>query len=100
VEYSERDKERFKEEFGIRRKRQLMATIPFLLVFVCLLSSNRETGEILGIPALIWGSIAGAAVVGMVVFSFFNRRCPACDKYLGKGFGPRFCPRCGVQLRD
>jgi len=33
-------------------------------------------------------------------FTFWNWRCPACNGYLGKGTSHRFCPKCGVQLKD
>mgnify|MGYP001402959415 CR=1 FL=1 len=40
------------------------------------------------------------AVLGAIlVFSFRNWRCPACEGHLGKGMGARFCSKCGVQLR-
>jgi predicted RNA-binding Zn-ribbon protein involved in translation (DUF1610 family) len=34
-----------------------------------------------------------------LVFSLRNWRCPACNKYLGKGTLPHYCPNCGVELR-
>jgi rubrerythrin len=39
-------------------------------------------------------------VAGALIFSFVNWRCPACTRYLGRGWNPKFCPKCGVQLRD
>ena len=39
-----------------------------------------------------------AMVAGLLIFSWQNWRCPACDRYLGKYPG-RFCPKCGVPLR-
>jgi rubrerythrin len=45
------------------------------------------------------GPVIVALVVGALVFSLKNWRCPACDKYLGKGISPSFCPKCGVALQ-
>ena len=43
---------------------------------------------------------AGSFVVilGVVLFSLKNWRCPACNAYLGKGMAPSFCSKCGIPL--
>jgi len=33
------------------------------------------------------------------VFSLYNWRCPACNKYLGKQRSPKYCSKCGVALQ-
>ncbi len=44
-------------------------------------------------------ALVAAAMAAILVFTFQNWRCPACQKYLGKGGFPRFCPHCGVALK-
>jgi len=38
-------------------------------------------------------------VAAAVIFSFANWRCPACNGYLGRGINPKFCSKCGTELR-
>lgn len=100
MEYTEEQKRGFRESFAALRKRQLLATIPLVAVLVFLGFSDQETGASFGVPVVVWLPIAGLFVLGLVLFSLKNWRCPACRKYLGKGFGPKFCPKCGVALRS
>ena len=85
---------RITEEFKKRRKRQIIATIPFIigLLFILVLGSTSVSGVIPGAAFLIY-------VIGMILFSFKNWKCPGCNKYLGKGMNPRFCQKCGIQLQ-
>jgi hypothetical protein len=76
-----------------------MVTLPMVSVFLLIgLGGGSRGGDVLGIPMQIWTTIAIVLVAGLVFFSFQNWRCPACNGYLGKGWGPRFCPKCGVAL--
>ena len=100
MEYTEEQKQGFITEFATKKKRQLAATIPFVAVVLgAFVFSDPETGILFGISPLIWIPAALLLVAGMVAFAFTNWRCPACNKYLGKGFNPAFCPKCGVQLK-
>ncbi|MGL5676431.1 MAG: hypothetical protein ACRDDX_08450 [Cellulosilyticaceae bacterium] len=39
-------------------------------------------------------------LIGMlVVFTLINWRCPHCNKYLGKGRSPKYCPRCEIRFK-
>lgn len=38
-------------------------------------------------------------VIGLVVFSRLNWKCPNCNKYLGKGTNPKHCNHCGEELQ-
>lgn len=94
MQLTEREKEKVQEEFAARRKRQLLALIPaFAVMLLLVLFENRANSVVLTV--LLVG-----VVLGMAVFSFRNWRCPACEGHLGRGMGPRFCPKCGVQLRS
>lgn len=37
-------------------------------------------------------------VGGLVIYSFFNWRCPKCNVYLGRSINLKHCSKCGVQL--
>lgn len=79
--------------------RQLATVIPALgaLLLVFFGMSDRK-GELLGLVGEDWAQIGLAIIVGVVIFSFFNYRCPACNSYLGKGLLPSYCRHCGVRL--
>lgn len=52
--------------------------------------------DAVAIPIFVFFVVVIAGVIG---FSFWNWRCPACKRYMGKhGFGIRFCHRCGARL--
>jgi hypothetical protein len=98
MEYTEEEKAQFKREFAVRRKRQLMLAIPLLPLFVVVTLTGRGSQEVFGIPRQTFGMGFFVLVVCGLLFSFRNWRCPACDKYLGKGVRS-YCPRCGVELQ-
>jgi hypothetical protein len=98
MEYTDGQKASFKQEFAARRKRQLILAVPLLAVFIgfAVLADERNGGLV---PTAVVAPAFLLLVGGAFVFSFRNWRCPACDKYLGKGISPRFCPKCGVALQ-
>lgn len=101
MEYTEQQKSSFKEQFAVRRKRQIILAVPFIVVFIAFAVATDEEngGAVLGIPVSVIGPVFMVFVVGALAFSLQNWRCPACNKYLGKGMSPRFCPKCGVALQ-
>ena len=100
MEYGEQQQHEFKSEFAARRRRQLMVAGPLIILTVLFVTANESTGLVLGsIPISVLLPVFIVAVIGAVVFSLKNWRCPACNKYLGKAFNPSFCPKCGVGLR-
>ena len=86
------------EEFKKKRTRQIMAVAPFILAFLALLSVEGNPTGIFGLPPNIVLTIAFALIISVLIYSFFNWRCPSCNKYLGKAINPKFCAKCGVQL--
>src|SRR5262245_49400007 len=89
----------FKRVFAIRRRRQMILAVPFFFVFLAMIFfRGSERGEMFGLPATVIGPGFLVIVVGALIFSIRNWRCPACDKYLGRGMNPKFCVRCGVAL--
>jgi len=104
MQHTEQQLAELKAEFAKRRKRQLLATIPIVAVFVMAMVL-RGAGDVsfLGIPASVVarGVVGGvfALVLGSIAFSLWNWRCPGCNRYLGKGISPSFCSKCGVPLQ-
>ncbi|HEX4440569.1 MAG TPA: hypothetical protein VH854_10900 [Thermoanaerobaculia bacterium] len=89
--FTQQELERFQQEFARRRQRQFVAG-GLTAVGVLLLVLYDRRAMSFPLP-VIWV----AMVVGVLIFSWQNWRCPACDRYLGK-YPPRFCPKCGVPL--
>lgn len=85
--------------FAKRKMRQLILTIPLILVIIGMVSVEDMEGEIAGIPVKLISYTCRALVIAGIIFSFINWRCPACERYLGRSFSPKFCRRCGAQLQ-
>jgi hypothetical protein len=98
VDHTEEQKAQFKQEFAVRRKRQMILAVPLVVLVLLAILSDRGGGAIFGIPRQTIGMGFFIFVVGALMFSFRNWRCPACDRYLGKGT-PSYCPKCGVELQ-
>lgn len=71
MEYTEEQETAFKQQFAERRRRQIVVAGPAFVVLV----------------------------ISALAFSLWNWRCPACNRYLGKGARPRFCAKCGAPLQ-
>src|SRR5262245_36070128 len=101
MEYTEEQKATFKRQFAERRKRQILLAVPLVAVVLAFSFLTDEKNRVVlpGVSPNVVGPVVVLAVVGALIFSFRNWRCPACDKYLGKGISPSFCPKCGVALQ-
>jgi hypothetical protein len=100
MQYVEQQLAEFKAEFGKRRKRQLLATLPILAVFaVYVFLSRTPEATVFGLPATVVLGVAFAVILAFIAFTLWNWRCPACNRYLGKGISPSFCSKCGVALQ-
>jgi hypothetical protein len=85
--------------FKKRRSRQLVLIVPLFAVFITAGYFSSTGIKALNIGPLTLLCALGAIAAGVVAFSMYNWRCPACKKYLGKGLNPVYCPKCGKQLR-
>jgi len=100
MEHTEGQKAQIRALFAIRRRRQLLLSLPlFALIMGFAFLENGNTGSILGIPASMIVPGFLVIVVGAILFSLYNWRCPACNKYLGKQRSPQYCSKCGVALQ-
>lgn len=100
IAYTDGQKAEFQRSFAARRRRQLFLVTPLLLLVVGVAAlADEHTQAVLGVPASTWAPAVFSALGGAAVYSFFNWRCPACNRYLGKQWHPRFCSKCGAPLR-
>ena len=99
MEHTEDQKRAFREEFRLRRRRPWIVLLPFLLLMAAVALARESGDSLFGLPPRVWVPVALAVLAGAVVFSLRNWRCPACKGYLGRGFGPLFCARCGIALQ-
>jgi hypothetical protein len=47
---------------------------------------------------IFWAALVMVAI--NVIAELANWRCPHCHIFLGMVFNPKYCPRCGIQLRQ
>lgn len=89
-----------REEFARRRMRQIILVIPVLIGMATMfwLEKNPEA-SIAGLDATVLAISFFILVVGAIAFSLYNWRCPSCSGYLGKAINPKFCSKCGFNLR-
>jgi hypothetical protein len=86
-------------EFSRRRRNQLVLAVPVLMA-IFLMTAVEDSQAAYGIPAALLKPAAIVIVVGAIAYSLYNWRCPACSRYLGRWINPRYCVRCGAQLRE
>ena len=98
MEYTDQQKDQFKHEYAIRRKRQIILAVPLVAFVILAVLSDKVGVDVFGIPRQTIGIGFFVFVVFAMIFSLRNWRCPACDRYLGKGM-PSYCPKCGVELQ-
>jgi hypothetical protein len=101
IKYTHQEKQAFKEDFAKRKKRQWMvAGVALLIASPFLYMKVTKRLIELPIPLSLAGPIfAGIAFSGLA-FSFWNWRCPACHRYLGRSLGPAYCPKCGIEFEE
>jgi peptidoglycan/LPS O-acetylase OafA/YrhL len=88
-------------EFKRRRARQISALLPLVPVFLALYwLQTHPDEELFGLATTVWAAVMGGIILGFIVFTLSNWRCPSCRGFLGKGISPRFCRQCGTQLQE
>ncbi len=97
---TEEQRAEFRRLFIVRRRRRRLGAVTFLaLVLAVLILRLRGVEEVFGVPSGRWGLYVFVYGVVIVLFSFVNWRCPACNRPLGRHGNPRFCFRCGAPLQ-
>ena len=88
--------------FARIRARQWTAIGVSVLAMVAFVLTDPSRPSLLPLPIdLPRDRISGFAfgvVLSSVLYSFWNWRCPSCNKSLGRSMFPRFCAKCGAKL--
>lgn len=82
-----------------RRNRQLRLLIPvFVLAMAAAIgqSIGAIPGPLVDLNYVYWAVVL--LVLGGLVYTLANWRCPACNKSLWYRLNPRYCPKCGQAL--
>ena len=89
------------EKFAVRRKRQfIVAGVVILFALVAFVDKfGLTTMAEMGVDPAWFGPIFLSIVLAAMAFSFWNWRCPACNKYLGRSLSVSYCQKCGAKLR-
>lgn len=93
-----RGDEEIKQQFRVRRARQFLAMIP-LVPAMLVAGYSGKTGPGVTVEGVRLLPYAVLVVVVVLLFSFWNWRCPACRGSLATVLNPKRCPQCGVELR-
>lgn len=87
-------------DFARRKRIQYILMVPVALVVILALvvrANDSVTFGSLSQDTVIY--LLLGVVLATVIYSFYNWRCPACKKYLGRGLGQSYCPSCGAKFR-
>lgn len=99
MEYTEQQLAEFRRQFAARQGRQRYLAVPLGALLVLLyFSSDKDAGTVFGQSLTIVAPLFAAVLIGTAVFSWWNWRCPACDRYLGRSATKKTCGKCGVVL--
>ncbi len=100
MDYTEAKVAEFRKLFQVRRRKQILAALLFLLTLFVL--------AVVGKGNAVWGEailrlgfflpVTAMLATGILSFSLYNWRCPACEKSLGISVNPGFCRHCGIPL--
>ncbi|MBI5015841.1 MAG: hypothetical protein HZB55_10170 [Deltaproteobacteria bacterium] len=89
-----------KASFAARRRRQFLVLTPLLGIVIAVAGlADARSQAVLGVPAGVWAPALFAGLGGAAVYTLFNWRCPACNRYLGAQWSPMRCRGCGIPLR-
>jgi len=100
MDHTEEQLAAFKSEFARKRRNQFIVAMPVIaLVVVSIFFEEQAQTAIEGLPPAVAAGAVAIAVVGLLVFSLRNWRCPACEGYLGRNTNMVHCPKCGVALK-
>ncbi|HEV7764479.1 MAG TPA: hypothetical protein VGQ76_05720 [Thermoanaerobaculia bacterium] len=88
-----------RQDFARRRTRQWLLVIPMVLAIIAIRAADTGEDFVYGLPSGVVIGIGFALLIGGIIFSLINWRCPACSKYLGKAINPTFCGKCGFKLK-
>ena len=99
MEYTEQQLAEFQRLYAKRKGRQRYLAVPLgALLLVMYFSSDKDAATVFGQSLAVVAPLFAAVLIGTAVFSWWNWRCPACNRYLGRSGAKKVCGRCGVVL--
>lgn len=97
--YTEEQKSQFQHVFQKRKKRRI--TVFFIAMTLLIGAFFTYPSFILfGMPKHVWGPVFTLVIIGLLLFIFFDWRCPVCKGLMGDVFQSKFCPKCGYKFMD
>ena len=100
MEHSDEQLEEFKADFARRKRNQIIAAVPVILLLVgFMLFEDQLRAWTSSVSPFVLVGVAVALFVAILGFSLRNWRCPACNGYLGRTTSMNHCPKCGVALK-
>jgi hypothetical protein len=93
-----KDSTQIKNEFRLRKLRQIRAIAAALLLIVFLAVIYNRPGPFGNLSKNTISAIQVMVIAAFIGFSSSNWRCPACNKYLGQDIKKQVCKKCGTRL--
>ncbi len=91
--------EKLIKEFNKRKIRQYIVMVPSIILITALFLS-KDVFDILSqyIPGGYIKYLPLVVVVPMILFTYYNWRCPSCKQHFGKEWFPTYCKHCGAKF--
>ncbi len=94
-----KDQQQIMREFHQRQTNQIIAiAIAIFVVMLCAVLYKRP-GVLGEYSKASLFAVQMVTIASFIVFSSYNWRCPACEKFLGADINKRGCKKCRTRLR-
>ena len=103
MSYTKEQKAVFQQQFAALKRRQILVPILLLAPNVGFLIWGKiveSRGDTMHMPRAL-AAYDVLVIVALVIFTYWNLRCPACNRHLEWpiwGMMPSSCQDCGVEL--
>jgi len=94
-----KDDSQIKNEFRLRKSRQIRAIAAAVLLIVFLAVIYNRPGPFGSLSKNTISAIQVMVIAAFIGFTSSNWRCPACNKYLGRDISKHGCRKCGARFR-
>lgn len=98
-QFSQEEIALFRQKF---RKRRILRIAIFITAMVVLLAVvfTFPHFRLFGMAKMTWAPFLYIIMFGLIIGIAVVWRCPACKANLGDPFRSRFCPQCGLKLKE
>ena len=94
-----KDDSQIKNEFRLRKSRQIRAIAAAVLLIVFLAVIYNRPGPFGNLSKNTISAIQVIVIAAFIGFTRSNWRCPSCNKYLGQDISKHGCRKCGTRLQ-